>query len=123
MFHSLVIGHNHHQVDSLTAQLKSPATTCNFDWGRGAPSPVRGPASGNALTVTSAESYCDLDHRGNHCDALSLIHHLVGDRLVRCPHDLFQNLGCVFDSFFDIRFIVLCPSHAVGHEQQPSAEH
>src|SRR5438046_1570339 len=83
MLHSLVIGDDHHQVHSLTAKLKSPASARDGNRRRSAPFTVFSSASGYTLSVIAAKADGDFHHGWDHCDTLRFIHHFVRDRFVR----------------------------------------
>ncbi len=124
MFHAIVIGHDHHQVDRLTAELQPPASPCDGDRRGSAPDAAFGPAGSHTLAMAAAETDSNLHHRGNHRDALRIAHHLVRDCFVRSSHDFVQNFSGCIQAFVDVRsvFVIRGPRHA-GDEQKPSAEH
>src|SRR5580704_16596303 len=124
MLHSVVIGHNHDNIDSLTAQLQSPASTCHGDRCGSAPEAAFRPARSDAFAVTASDTDGNLQHGGDDGDTLRIAHHLVRNCFVRSSHNFIQNLGGCIETFVYVRliFVISRPCHT-GAEQKTSTEY
>src|SRR5580698_5021267 len=92
VLHTLIVGHDHDQIDGLATELQTPASPCDGDGSGSAPAQL-GSTRGDPLAVISAEAHGDLHHGRDYGDALCIVHNLIRDGFVRGCHDLIQDFG------------------------------
>src|ERR1017187_9739810 len=92
LLHAFITFEYHHKIYSFHTDLRSPATTTNFDERWRTPA-LRRPASGYTLAFFRSEYESPFHQVGYNSDALCLLHSPVGNALVRRVHDLVQHCG------------------------------
>ena len=100
--HALVIHEQQHQVDALSADLKTDAPLAQHEERRSTPSAFV-PAAGEALAVLAAEDERGFLHTGNDRDTLGLGPQIVGNPAVGRNLKLLQHFGCLFDPLDQVR--------------------
>ena len=90
MLQALLVHHQHHEVNALDANLKSPASTAN-GYERGRAPPTARPTARHAAAVFAAKNESTLHQVGHHHDALSAIEYFLRNPLIRGRHDFVQN--------------------------------
>src|ERR1035441_6359653 len=90
--HAFITFEYHHKIYNFHTDLRSPATTTNFDERRRTPT-LRRPASGYTLAFFRSEYESPFHQVGYNSDALCLLYSAVWNALVRRIHNLVQYSG------------------------------